>query len=45
MEKAFELQGIITVTGEVTEDEIMDKFIEFIESNGWCFGGGIKEID
>ena len=44
MEKTIEIQGCVTVTGEVTEDEFMDKFIEFIESNGWYFGGGVKEI-
>jgi uncharacterized protein YggL (DUF469 family) len=44
MEKEFEINGCIEVQLEVTEDEFWRKFIDFIESNGWYFGGGIKEI-
>lgn len=29
---------------ELSEDEFMDKFISFIEENGWLFGGGINTI-
>lgn len=25
-------------------DEVIDKFIEFVESNGWYFGGGFRTI-
>lgn len=43
-EKEFELQGCVIVPFELTEDEFHDKFITFIEENGWSFGGGIKTI-
>lgn len=44
MEKEFEINGCIEVCPEVTEDEFWEKFIDFVEANGWYFGGGIKEI-
>lgn len=44
MRKEFEIQGCIEVPSEITEEEFVDKFISFIESNNWWFGGGIKEI-
>lgn len=34
----------IEVPLELSEDEFWDDFIGFIESKGWCFGGGISEI-
>ena len=42
--KEFEIQGCIEVPPEVTEDEFWNAFIEFVESKGWSFGGGIQEI-
>ena len=44
MRKEFEIQGAVEVPSEVTEEEFVDKFISFIESNNWWFGGGIREI-
>ncbi|WP_206459223.1 50S ribosome-binding protein YggL [Anaerovorax sp. IOR16] len=44
MRKEFEFQGCVEVPAELSEDEFMDKFIEFIEVNGWSFGGGINTI-
>jgi uncharacterized protein YggL (DUF469 family) len=44
MRKEFEISGCVEVPSKVTEDEFWKKFIEFVESNGWSFGGGIKEI-
>ena len=44
MRKEFEIQGCIEVPPEVTEDEFWNAFIEFVESKGWPFGGGIQEI-
>lgn len=42
--KEFEFQGCVEVPVELSEDEFMDKFISFIEENGWLFGGGINTI-
>lgn len=41
-EKEIQIEGCIDVSGNpVTVDEFTDKFIEWIEKNGWYFGGGI----
>lgn len=44
MRKEFEINGCIEVPPEVTENEFWRTFIGFVESKGWSFGGGIKEI-
>lgn len=44
MRKEFELNGCIEVPLGVTEEEFLKKNLDFVESNGWYFGGGIKEI-
>ena len=43
MTKVFEISGCIEVPEDVTDEVFFNKFIEFIESNGWTFGGGIEE--
>ncbi len=43
-QKIIEINGCVEVPPVVTEDEFMDKFIGFIESNHWYFGGGVKEV-
>jgi hypothetical protein len=44
MVKEFEIGGCIEVQPEMTEDEFWEIFIQFVESKGWSFGGGIHEI-
>lgn len=45
MQKIFEIEGCIDVgNSDLSHDEFLDKFIEFVEANGWYFGGGTKEI-
>ncbi|MNP55403.1 hypothetical protein D3C76_1500480 [compost metagenome] len=45
MKKGIEISGTIFATeGDIDHDEFLDKFIEFVESNGWEFGGGGKLI-
>lgn len=41
--REIQIEGCVDV-GEnpISVDEFCDKFIEWIESNGWYFGGGIK---
>lgn len=41
--KCIELNGCIEVPAAVSLDEVRDKFIEFVESNHWYYGGGINE--
>lgn len=46
MKKGVEIKGVIFATeGDVHHDLFIDKFIEFVEANGWEFGGGSKQID
>ncbi|MGG4184118.1 hypothetical protein ABEW24_12170 [Paenibacillus jamilae] len=46
MKKGIKISGAVFATeGNVDHDEFIDKFIEFVEANGWEFGGGSKKID
>ncbi|WP_442600762.1 hypothetical protein [Paenibacillus sp. KN14-4R] len=40
MSRFNKLEGVIEIKDEQTEDGFTDKFIDFIEANGWFFGGG-----
>lgn len=44
LRKEFEIQGCVEVSADLSEEEFFNKFINFIESNHWTFGGGINEI-
>lgn len=44
MRKEIEINGCIEIPPEMTRDEFTDAFIELIESKGWYFGGGFREI-
>lgn len=44
MIKEIEIQGCVTVPQDVSMDDFIDKFIAFIEENGWSFGGGYRTI-
>lgn len=43
-EKEVEIQGCITVSADVPMDTVIDSFIDWVEANGWSFGGGFREI-
>ncbi len=45
MEKEFDIEGIILTNTEISEDQITDMFIEFVESNNWLLGGGIHPVE
>lgn len=30
---------------ELGQNEFLDAFLEFIENNGWSFGGGSSQVD
>ena len=38
MTKEIEIQGCITIPKDVSMDEVIDKFIAFIEKNEWSCG-------
>ncbi len=44
MRKEMEITGCIEIPPEMTMDDFTDAFIKFVESKGWYFGGGFKEI-
>ena len=44
MRKEIEINGCIEIPPEMTMDEFDAAFIEMIESRGWYFGGGFREI-
>ena len=44
MRKEFEIQGCIEVSPETDIDGFTDEFIRWVESKGWYFGGGFREI-
>ena len=43
-EKEIEIGGCITVPKEIEADTVIDAFIHWVESNGWFFGGGFREL-
>ncbi|WP_418027520.1 hypothetical protein [Paenibacillus sp. JJ1722] len=46
MKTGIKISGaIFAAEGNVDHDEFIDEFIEFVEANGWEFGGGSKKID
>lgn len=44
MRKEIQISGCVEIPSEITAGELTDAFIEWIESKGWFFGGGICEI-
>ena len=43
-EKEIEIGGCITVPKETDADAVIDAFLHWVESNGWYFGGGFREL-
>lgn len=44
MRKEIEINGCIEISPEMTLDEFENEFIKWVESKGWFFGGGFREI-
>lgn len=42
--KEIEIQGVVTIPNGISNDEFLDAFLDFLESKGWSFGGGVNEI-
>ncbi|MBQ7227671.1 MAG: hypothetical protein IJX05_04660 [Clostridia bacterium] len=45
MNNLLEINGTIEISEDLTIDQFIDLFIEFIERHDCFFGGGFKEID
>ena len=37
----FHIEGCIEVPESLTDDEMLDAFLEMMESKNWTFGGGV----
>ena len=44
MRKEIEISGCIEIQPEADANQVIDEFLQWIESKGWCFGGGFREI-
>ena len=44
MRREIEIRGCVEVSTEVDADTFESEFISWIESKGWFFGGGLREI-
>ena len=44
MRKEIEINGCVEIPPEMTADEFACEFLKLIESKGWYFGGGFREI-
>ncbi|MDH4619955.1 hypothetical protein [Brevibacillus sp. AY1] len=44
MSRHIQVNGVVEIQDSETHDDFMDKFIQFVESNGWSFGGGTQDI-
>lgn len=42
--KEIEITGCVEIPPEMDMDEFAQAFLSFIESKGWRFGGGFREI-
>ena len=42
--KEIEFHGCVEVPPDTTMDEFTDAFLSWVESKGWSFGGGFREI-
>ena len=44
MGKIIEIGGCVEVPDEVTVDDFLELFIEFVEFHDWYFGGGVRDL-
>lgn len=44
-EYEIKINGCVTLPKIVSEDQFYEKFIDFIETNHWYFGGGMKIVE
>lgn len=43
--KEIEIHGCCEVPEDLSYEEFYNRFIDFLESNGWYFGGSIDEYN
>ena len=45
MSHEIEIEGCLTVPDKVSLDDVVDTFLEFVESHGWYYGGGLMNLE
>ena len=43
--KTYNLNMTISAKEDISQDEILDKLVEFAETNDYLVGGGLQELD
>lgn len=43
--KEIEINGCISLPRDVSHDQFLDQFIGWVESKGWHFGGGTRQVE
>ena len=43
-ERMIEIRGLLEITPEDKMSDVIDAFLRWIESRGWYFGGGFREV-
>jgi len=42
--KEIKISGVIQVQDMYTENDVLDRFLEFLETRNWYFGGSVHEL-
>lgn len=43
-ERVIEINGCVSIQPYLSHDDFLNRFIRFVEMNGWFFGGGTMEV-
>lgn len=43
-ERIIKVEGCVTIQPFLNHDDFLERFIRFIETNGWYFGGGTEDV-
>lgn len=43
-ERMIEINGCVSIQPFLSHDDFLDRFIDFVELNGWSFGGGTEDV-
>lgn len=43
-ERVISIDGCVSIQPFMTHDDFLERFLRFVESHGWSFGGGTEDI-
>lgn len=43
-ERVIEINGCVSIQPYLSHDDFLNRFIRFVEMNGWFFGGGTEDV-